>query len=38
VWGKSADGSEDILVAVNADRMTMDELVLLVKSLGMVGS
>lgn len=35
VWGKSEDGTEDIMVAINADRMTMAELTILVQSLGM---
>lgn len=35
VWGKSPDGKEDIMVTINADRMTMAELTLLVQSLGM---
>lgn len=33
VWGKSADG-KDIVVAINARNMTMDELTSLVKSIG----
>jgi hypothetical protein len=35
VWGRSPDGKEDLLVAINASKVTMDELILLVQSIGM---
>lgn len=36
VWGKSADGKKDLLVAIKARNMDIDELVSLVQSIGIV--